>query len=413
MSWFLKDPPDFSRHNAEVADVWRAYHARCPSRLPVSIYGSVRNLIQNPALNTTGYTFEDFFSNPEAQVQCQLAYQKWHRHNVLCDLPMGVPPDGWTLMVDFQNSYDAGWFGCPMHYDGNAVPDTTEILKDNKRKLYDLPCPDLLQGGLMGRAMEFFDYMHDRCRSLEFEGRPVRPPRTIPSEGCDGPLDAAYKLRGAAEVCTDMLEDPDYYHDLMGFITDALIKRMRAVREWRWQRFPDSPDKGKFQQPNFYFADDAIVLLSLDQYKEFVLPYHERLVHAFSDGGPTRVHLCGDATRFFRFLRDRLNVQSFDTGFPVAHGWLRKELGPDVEICGGPTIMTVKEGPVTAIREQVRAICASGIMEGGRFIMIAANNMAPGTPVEHVVALYEAAKHFGRYGVNKLPVVAARHGRTR
>ena len=35
--------------------------------------------------------------------------------------------------------------------------------------------------------------------------------------------------------------------------------------------------------------------------------------------------------------------------------------------------------------------------DGGRFIMIAANNLAPMTPIEHVVALYEATKEFGRY----------------
>jgi hypothetical protein len=36
-------------------------------------------------------------------------------------------------------------------------------------------------------------------------------------------------------------------------------------------------------------------------------------------------------------------------------------------------------------------------MEGGRFVLIAANNLAPCTPVEHVVALYEAAKEYGVY----------------
>ena len=59
MSWFLEDPPDFRRHNEEVAAVWKAYHEGRPRRVPVSVHGSIRNLIQNPALNTTGFTFED------------------------------------------------------------------------------------------------------------------------------------------------------------------------------------------------------------------------------------------------------------------------------------------------------------------------------------------------------------------
>ena len=397
MSWFLEDPPDYSEHNAEVAAVWDAYNAGCPRRVPVSVHGSIRNLIQNPALNSTGYGFEDFFTDPEAQIQCQLAYQKWSRYHVLCDREMGPPKEGWTLCVDFQNSYDAGWFGCPLYYDGNAVPDTIEILKEDKHKLYDMECPDPLHGGLMNRAVAFYEYMHERCANLEFEGLPVHPPRTLPGEGTDGPLDAAYKLRGATGVCMDMLLDPDYYHDLMTFITDALVRRMRALREWRWERLPDSPDRGRFPQSGFSFADDAVVLLSLDQYREFVFPYHQRLLEAFSDGGRTSVHMCGDATRFFRFLRDHLNVYSFDTGFPVDHGWLRKELGPEVQIFGGPPVMLVKDGPISAIRDQVRDICASGIMEGGKFILIAANNLAPCTPVEHIVGLYDAAKEFGRY----------------
>lgn len=397
MSFFLANPPDFQRHNAEVADVWDAYNQGRPTRVPVSIYGSIRNLIQNPAINDTGYTFEDFFTDPEAQIQCQLTYQKWFRHNVLHDGEMGPPKDGWPLIVDFQNSYDAGWFGCPLHFDGNAVPDTIEILREDKHKLYSMQCPDLLHGGLMGRAVEFFEYMHDRCRNIEFEGLKVNPPRTIPSETTDGPLDVAYKLRGAGEVCMDMVDDPEYYHNMMNFITDCLIRRMKAVREWRWGHTPSSPDKGQYQRPGFFFADDAIVLLSLDQYREFVYPYHKRIVDTFSDGGPTSVHLCGDAGRFFLFLRDHLHVRTIDTGFPVDLGALRKQLGPDVRINGGPTIMLLKEGPIPAIHDKVREICQSGVMEGGKFVMIAANNLAPCTPVEHLAELYAATKQFGRY----------------
>lgn len=398
MSFFLADPPDFTKHNEEVARMWQAYRKGTPTRVPVRITGSIRNYLQNPELNDSGWTFADFFTTPRAQIDCQLAFQKWVRGHVLCDQEMGPPKQGWQLVVDFQNSYDAGWFGCPLRVQGNAVPDTVEILKEDKGRLYDLSCPDPLHGGLLGRALEFFEYMHERAPRMEFEGLPVLPPVTIPGEGTDGPLDAAYKLRGAAEVCLDMLTDPEYYHDLMTFITECLITRMKALRRWRWERMPDSPDKGEFRRPNWGFADDAIVLVSPAQYEEFVFPYHRRLVDEFSDGGPISCHLCGDATRHFRFLRDQLNVRSFDTGFPVDHGWLRRELGPEVEIAGGPPVMTIKNGPAATVREAVRAVCESGVMAGGKFILIAANNLAPGTPVEHLQALYEAAKEFGRYG---------------
>lgn len=399
MGFFLKTKVDFIRHNEEVKRVWDAYNRREPYRVPVTVSGSIRNLFGNPEINKTNYTFEDFFKNPQAQIECQLAYQKWVRYNLICDIPMGPPEKAWQLGIDFQNSYEAMWFGCPVKYYGNGVPDTVPILKANKDKLYEMEPPDPLRGNLLSRAMEFFEYMQDACPRMEFEGLPVSPPLTIPGEGTDGPFSVAYKLRGAEDVCIDMYEDPKYYHYLMAFITENTIKRMKAIREWRWSRIPDSPDRGVFKSGNFGFADDAIAMISTKQYEEFVLPYHRRIVEEFSNGGPISIHLCGDATRHFKFLRDTLNVYSFDTGFPVDFGWLRKELGPDVQIAGGPTIMLLKSGTSVEVRQEVKRICRSGIMEGGRFILREANNLAPCTPIENIEAMYSAGKEFGRYKV--------------
>jgi len=399
MSWYLTKPVDFERHNEEVESVWRAYRQGKPYRVPVIISGSIRNLFENPELNNTGYTFEDYFKNPEAQIKAQLAYQKWVRYNLICDREMGPPKEGWNINVDFQNSYEQGWFGCPLKYfNGNHVPDTVEILKEDKYKLYEMDPPHPLKGNLLGRAMEFFEYMQDRCPKIEFEGLPVNPPRTIPGEGTDGPFTVAVKLRGMTELCIDMYEDPKYFHDLLNFVTENIIRRMKAIREWRWKRFPDSPDKGKHKIPNWSFADDSIAMLSVASYKEFVLPYHKRLVEEFSDGGHIRMHLCGDATHLFKVLKEELNVYSFDTGFPVDFGKLRKELGPEVEIYGGPNIMLLKDGPTTAIKSEVERICKSGIMEGRRFVLREGNNLAPCTPIEHIEAMYEAGKNFGHYG---------------
>lgn len=397
MSFFLESKIDIQKHNAEVKKVWDAFSQRRPVRVPVTIGGSIRNLFENPAINPTGWTFKDFFTNPRAQIDCQLAYQKWVRHNVVCDLELGPPQDGWQLNIDFQNSYEAGWFGCPLHYFGNGVPDTIEILKEDKTKLSKLKDPDPLYGNLLGRAMEFYDYMQAECPRMEFEGLPVRPPVTIPGEGTDGPFDAAYKLRGAAETCLDMYEDPQYFHELMTYVTENIIRRMKAIRAWRWEKHPDAPDKGKFKRANWGFADDAIAMLSTADYEKFIFPYHQRMAQEFSDGSPISIHLCGDATRHFRFLRDNLNVYAFDTGFPVDFGKLRRELGPEVQINGGPTVMLLKDGAPEAIRREVQRICHSGIMAGGRFVLREGNNMAPGTPLENIAAMYAAGKAFGVY----------------
>jgi uroporphyrinogen-III decarboxylase len=127
-------------------------------------------------------------------------------------------------------------------------------------------------------------------------------------------------------------------------------------------------------------------------YCEHILPYHRKLMAAFADDAPRGIHLCGDATRHFVTLRDELNIRSFDTGFPVNFGQLRRDLGPDVEIYGGPHVEFLRTATPAEIHSEVSRIFATGVLEGGRFVLREGNNLAPGTPPENVAALYEAAR---------------------
>lgn len=399
MSFHLTDPIDYDAHNEHVRQLNAACAERKQGRVPVRVFGSIRGLISNPAINETGWTFRDFFENPDAQIDCQLAWQYHCRHHIPCDNEMGLP-EAWSLSVDFQNSYAQAWFGCPFRYFGPTdVPDTEEILNHDPSQLtewYD-PDPVMGRGDFMKRAMDFREHMVRRCQGgLEFHGRPVRPPATLPGAGSDGALTVAMKLRGITETLTDMIANPDYYHALMDYVVRNQIRRMKAVREWGWDRDPNySGDRS--HKGGFWYADDAIAMLSCDQYRQHVLPYHRQIYDQFSDGSGGGMHLCGDATHHFKFLVDEFNVNSFDTGFPVDHGALRAELGPDVGIGGGPTVMLLQGGTADAVTAETRRICESGVMAGRNFTMIAANNLAPCTPVENLVAMYEATKKYGQY----------------
>ena len=400
MAYHLPQAVDFETHNAAVAQLWQDYGKRCQARVPVSINGSIRNLLSNPELNRTGYTFKDFFVKAEAQVACQLEYQHYVRHHVVCDREMGLPKNGWNLSLDFQNSHDQAWFGCPFLFFGDtAVPDTVEVLKDDPEALYKWGEPDAFwgRGDFMKHAMDMYQGIKAKCDGgLEFHGRPVLPPTRFPCGGTDGLFTVALKLRGTVETMTDMYENPKYFHDLMDYITRTSIARIKAHREWAWDHDPNYKGDRK-HRGGFSHADDSIAMLSPDQFKEFVLPYMQRLFDEFHDGSGSHFHLCGDATHHFPFLAKQFNVKSFDTGFPVNHGKLRQVLGPDIQINGGPTIMLLQAGKPDAIRAETKRICQSGVMEGRRFLLIAANNLAPCTPVENILALYEAGKEFGKY----------------
>ncbi len=111
------------------------------------------------------------------------------------------------------------------------------------------------------------------------------------------------------------------------------------------------------------------------------------------------IHLCGDATRHFKLLRDEIGAYSFDTGFPIDFGKMRETLGPEVEIMGGPRATLLVSATPEEVSAEVRRILSTGIMEGGRFILREANDLAPCTPLANLQAMYATAREHGRYPV--------------
>ncbi len=377
---------DYARHNAEVRRIWAAFHRGQPERVPVVFNFSRRFWLLTPKLNSRGYTFRDYFEDPDVMMQVQLESNRWVRFSVLQDQEMGLPEKCWPgIHVDFQNSYEAGWFGCPIDYIEGDVPDTQPILQGDKRLLDELEQPDPLTGNLMKRAFEFYQYFEERRGTEDFFGLPIGP--TTGPTGTDGPFTIACNLRGTMQLCLDLYEDPEYAHRLLSFVTDGIIARCKAWMNLTGQSYP---------RENWGFADDSVQLLSEQTYREFVLPYHRRLIQEFAQG-PVSIHLCGQVAHLLPILKDDLNIMGFDTGFPVDLGELRRMLGPEVLLRGNVHPEVLRQGPPAKIEDAVRRVLTSGAMLGGRLILCEGNNVAPGTPVENFAIMYQTAQKYGRY----------------
>ncbi len=376
---------DFARHNAEVRRLWADYRAGVPGRPPVTFSMNSRMILLEPSLNPRGITPRRFFEDPAAMWDIELAFQRWLRSEVVQDAEMG-PPAAWAIAPQWFNVYDAGWFGAELFYPQDDLPDTRPMFQEHKERLYHTPLPDPLRGHLMGRAVEFHQYFDDRRKRDEFEGRPVGPPWG--ATGSDGPFTVACNLRGATELCADLLEDPGYAYDLLEWVTEGLVRRMRA---WRTMTGFPPPAAGEWT----WFADDSIALLSPVAYREHILPHHRRLLRLFRGEARLMMHLCGRASHQFRTLVDELGVQSFEVGFPTDLAAARAALGPDIELIGNIHPMLLRDGPPAAIAAAVRAVLAGGAARGGRLILRDGNNCAPGTPPAHFAAMHAAARAAG------------------
>ncbi len=380
---------DFERHNAEVKAVWEAYRKGEPIRVPMVLGINPRYTAFGHAANPRKVVYEQYFNDPEVMLTRQLEHESWVRRYVPQDTEVGLPEDGWKVRVDFLNSYEAGWFGCAVRFFDGEVPDTEPLLDDRQKRLpFNRGIPDPFSGGLMRRNWEFYDYFRRRQEEgFTWEGKPIS--QVMPAGlGTDGPVTVACNLRGASGFYTDLAADSAYAEELLGWITEATIERITTYRE---RLGIDLKTEG------YGLADDAIQSISTEMYRAQVLPFHRRLIDTFSKGGPNAIHLCGDATRFFRLLRDELDVRSFDTGFPIDFGWVREQVGPEVEIKGGPSVMFLQAATPAEVREEVVRILTSGITTGGRFLLREGNNLPPGVPLENLWAMYDSVRDCGTY----------------
>jgi hypothetical protein len=378
---------DFERHNAEIKQVWDRYRAGQPIRPPMVLGINTRYTLFDREANPRGVTFEQYFADPDAMLTYQLEHQHFVRHNVVQDAEMGLPKDGWSVWVDLQNVYEAAWLGCPVRFYADQVPDTEPILSDDasKRSIFGRGVPDPC-GGFLAKNIAFYEHWKKRrAEGYTFRGLPLKDVG-LGGMGTDGPLTVACNLRGTTEMMTDLVDDPEYARELLDFITTATIARIKAYRA-----IVGLPE----QQGEFWFADDSLQLVSTRMYEEMILPMHQRLVRELSGGAHVGIHLCGDSTRHFKFLCDRLGVKSFDTGFPVDFAWVREAVGPDVQIQGGPRVALLLQATEGEVRNEVRRILASGVCRGGKFVLREGNNLAPNTPRANLAAMYEACKEFG------------------
>jgi len=125
---------------------------------------NVRHTMFGHEANPRGITFERYFTDPEIMLTRQLEHLGWVRRHVPQDAEMGLPEDGWQVSVGFQNSFEAGWFECPMRYFADEAPDTKPRLQGeaDKRRLTDAGIPDPFEGGLMERHWASYEHFRRR-----------------------------------------------------------------------------------------------------------------------------------------------------------------------------------------------------------------------------------------------------------
>lgn len=373
---------NFEAHNFEVAELWKSFEAGRPFRTPCILGLNARYFIASELANPEGVDFHSYTENPDVMFDFQLRFMRWSKFNLLQDAELGLPSK-WLLYVDFQNYSESAWYGCPIQYFDGQVPDTRPVFADCPEKVMEKGIPDPF-GGIYAKGKDYFERFKERAGKEDFLGRPIEV--ACPFIGSDGVMTIACNLFGPEFVCTAMANEPERIQRLFAFINESTIQRIRA-----WRKYHGLPEK----QENCMQADDSIALISSSMYRDQILPHHRKFYASIAEDRGRGIHLCGNATRHFKTLHEELGIMAFDTGFPVDFGWLRQQLGPQVRIYGGPHAELLRSAAPEQVREESRRILTSGVLEGGLFVLREGNNLAPGTPLENIEALYSSARECG------------------
>jgi Uroporphyrinogen decarboxylase (URO-D) len=148
------------------------------------------------------------------------------------------------------------------------------------------------------------------------------------------------------------------------------------------------------------FGTQTSAFCSVATFRELWLPYYKRVndwIHAHTTW-KTFKHSCGSVERFYESFLDA----GFDIINPVqcsATGMdpelLKSKYGARLTFWGGgvDTQKTLPFGTTAEVREQVLRRCEI-FAPGGGFVFNAIHNIQAGTPIENIMAMFEAVREF-------------------
>lgn len=207
-------------------------------------------------------------------------------------------------------------------------------------------------------------------------------------------MNSAGMLMGVEQAMMEII-DPDSplqrLADRRLAVQLGMLERMLEAAEGRIDFLWMGEDLGTQRGP----------LISMETYRRFIKPRHKRFVDLASAWNiPVMIHSCGSSSwAFDEFIE--LGIGAVDTLQPeaanMAPALLKARWGGKLMFHGCiSTAGPVASGTVEEVRTNMRQTLEI-MMPGGGYCMAPTHCLQDNSPTENVVAMYEAAREFGRY----------------
>jgi uroporphyrinogen-III decarboxylase len=369
--------PDLMRRNK--LRFARHFDYRYADRVPV-LFG----VFARSYLKEFGIDFDEYFRSAETQFQWQLKFQKWAIENIpddRCQDPVI------TVGPDFENVLNTSAFGGHVEWRAENPPRARPTIHQPDQ-VGQLRIPEIDEG-FWAKYVSWWQTMTDLARETDvtFNGQPGRVAVAPLGIQWIGPHMMAIDLVGD-DFYWWMLEYPEPCHQLLDTITSGLIHAETRFR----QIDPLTP------RPNFAVAEDSAQIMSAELFRQFCVPYDNRLYDAFGSGmrDGRGMHMCGKSDHLHSVLIEEERMTSFQLfGHNVPPRLAAKNLGGKCYLWGNLDPVLLLEGPEEKIRQaaadflEALGPCRGVVLGDGA-------NVCPGTPLSHLAAVRDTADQYAR-----------------
>jgi uroporphyrinogen decarboxylase len=232
----------------------------------------------------------------------------------------------------------------------------------------------------------------ERARFLAEEGEHYVVGRMVVSHG---PFQTACDLRGTQNFLVDMAENPDYAQYLLERIGDTITGLMRSYLQAGGAYFD------MIELPGDDYAGNTNLVISPRMFRRYIKPVLARMVRTVKDFRPElKVMLHSDG------VIEKLLPDLVEIGVDVVHpleplpamdlARIKREYRGRLAFLGGIDISHAMPGSVEQVWAEAKLRIAQ-LGAGGGYILAPANHLQVDIPPQNVVALFEAAREYGRY----------------
>jgi hypothetical protein len=329
-----------------------------------------------------GMQYKDLFSSVDEHFYLQLQFLKYRIENIPEDMICQGPV--LTIGPYFDNVLDSDAFGAETVWPENetlhALPTINSI-----DGMAAMEMPEI-NSGLWGKYADWWIKMKELITKtkLTFNGREGGIELSRLGIGGLSPHMIAVDLVGI-DFYLWQIEYPE--------LCKAFLKKiaMGLLRAEQYFRTVDPRPRSTFS-----LAEDTAQVLSPEMFAEFCVPVDDLLFNEIGKGlkDGRGIHMCGDSTHLLRALKDDLKITSFNIfGYKVSPKAAAENLGGNARLWGNINPMLLLTGTKEEVKDAARE-CVRALGPHGGFMLGDGANVCPGTPLENLAALTEAADEY-------------------